>query len=157
MANETMRAIRYHETGEADVLRLEEVPRPTPGEGEVLVRLHAAGINPVDSTIRRGVYFSGPLPAVPGFDLAGTVEAVGPGVSQFQPSQVVFGIGRGTYAEYSIATPDLLALKPANLSFDEAASIPLAARTAWGGLFNLGDLQPGQRVLVHAAAGGVGV
>jgi NADPH:quinone reductase-like Zn-dependent oxidoreductase len=85
------------------------------------------------------------------------VEAVGPGVTEWQPGDLVFGIGRGTYAEYAIAPSASLAPKPAALTFGEAASVGLAARTAWGGLFNLGDLQPGQRLLVHGAAGGVGV
>lgn len=152
-----MRAIRFHRTGEADVLQLDEAPQPKPGEGEVLVRVHAAGINPVDSAIRRGVFGAPTLPAIPGADLAGVVEAVGPGVNQFQPGDEVFGVGRGAYAEYAVAPAQSLAQKPGDLSFQEAASVGLAARTAWGGLFNLGDLQAGQRLLVHGAAGGVGI
>src|SRR5947207_10659397 len=114
MAENTMRAIRYHETGTVDVLNLEEAPRPEPGAGEVLVRVHAAGVNGNDSTSREGRYGSRPLPAIPGSDLAGTVEAVGPGVTEFQAGQAVFGIGRATYAEHAIAAVDALAPKPPN-------------------------------------------
>lgn len=154
----TMRAVRYHQTGEADVLVVEEVPRPEPRDGEVLVRVRSAGVNPVDSAIRRGRFNAPTLPATPGRDLAGTVEAVGTGVSGFHPGQEVFGTGRGgTYAEYALATPTSIATKPPNVSFDEAATVGIGATTAFGGLFNLGDLQAGQRLLVHGAAGGVGV
>lgn len=152
-----MRAIRYHQTGEADVLQVDEVPRPEPGEGEILVQVRSAGVNPVDSAIRRGTFGQATLPATPGRDVAGTVEAVGPGVTAFRPGQEVFGIGRGTYAEYTIATANSLAMKPANLSFDEAATVALGALTAWTGLFDFADLQPGQRLLVHGGAGGVGI
>lgn len=154
---EVMRAIRYHQNGEADVLQIDEVPRPEPSEGEILVRVRSAGVNPVDSAIRRGSFGQATLPATPGRDLAGTVEAVGPGVTEFRPGQEVFGTGRGTYAEYVISTPPSLAAKPSNLSFDQAATVGVGGVTAWGGLFNLADLQPGQRLLVHGGAGGVGI
>ncbi|MSQ23006.1 MAG: NADP-dependent oxidoreductase [Chloroflexi bacterium] len=152
-----MKAIRFHENGGAEVLVLEDAPRPAPGEGEVLVRVHAAGVNPVDSAIRRGSFGSATLPGTPGLDLAGVVEAVGPGVTAFAPGQMVFGNGRGCYAEYALASAAALALKPANVSFDEAGSVGVGARTAWGGLFEVGGLQAGQRLLVHGAAGGVGI
>lgn len=154
---ETMKAIRYHQFGEADVLSFEDAPKPAPAEGEILVRVHAAGVNPVDSLIRRGSVNPPPLPATPGRDYAGVIEAVGSGVTGFAAGQEVFGIGRGTYAAYVITTPGATALKPANLSFNEAATVGVGATTAWGGLFNLGELQAGQHVLVHGAAGGVGV
>ena len=151
-----MRAIRYHEIGEPDVLVLDEVPRPEPGPGEVLVRVHAAGVNPLDTLNRRGNR-TPPLPAIPGHDLAGTVVTLGPDVEDFSPGQPVFGMGSGTYAEYAVAPAITVAAKPNNMSFDEAAAVGMGARTAWAALFGLADLQPGQRVLVHGAAGGVGV
>jgi NADPH:quinone reductase-like Zn-dependent oxidoreductase len=151
-----MRAIRYHETGGPEVLVLEEVPRPEPGPGEVLVRVHAAGVNPLDTMHRRGTY-TPPLPVIPGQDLAGTVESTGPDVTGFEPGQPVFGMGSGTYAEFAIAPATSLAPKPSRQSFDEAASVGMGTRTAWGTLFGVGDLQAGQRVLIHGAAGGVGI
>ncbi len=156
MPQPTMRAVRYERHGGPDVLRIETLPRPRPGENEVLVRVHAAGVNPIDWKIRQG-YMSVPLPATPGIDLAGTVEETGPGVRDFEPGQEVFGAGRGAYAEYAVAAAADLAPKPRNLGFTEAAAVPIGARTAWLGLFEAGDLQPGQKILVHGAAGGVGL
>ena len=153
----SMKAVRYHEVGPADVLRYENAPMPEPGEREILVKVHSAGVNPVDSSMRAGRFGRATLPAIPGLDLAGTVEAVGSGVVGFSVGQAVFGTGRATYAEYAIATPETLAPKPDNVSFDEAATVGVGARTAWGGLFDVADLQAGQRLLIHAAAGGVGI
>ncbi len=152
-----MRAIRYHQTGEADVLQVDETPRPEPGEGQILVKVHAAGVNPVDSALRRGSFGHAVLPATPGRDHAGTIAAIGAGVAGFEVGQEVFGTGSGTYAEYVLTTPGAIAIKPANLSFEEAATVGIGGVTAWAGLFNLADLQAGQRLLVHGAAGGVGI
>ena len=160
MAGTTMRAVRFYEYGSPDVLVVEQVPRPEPGAGEVLVRVHAAGVNPIDWKIRKGLmrqFRPIPLPSTPGGDLAGIVAAVGPDVTAFQPGQAVYGVGNGSYAEYALAPASNLAPKPRNLSFDQAASIPIGARTAWNGLFDAGGLQPGQRLLVLGAAGGVGL
>jgi NADPH:quinone reductase-like Zn-dependent oxidoreductase len=150
-----MRAIRYDEHGTAEVLRLEQMPVPEPKEGEVLVRVRAAGVNPVDWKMRRG---SNPnLPATPGIDVSGTVERTGPGVTGFRSGQEVWGTGQGTYAEYAIAPAASLVPKPPKLSFEEAASIGVGARTAWAALFASASLAAGQTVLVQGAAGGVGM
>jgi NADPH:quinone reductase-like Zn-dependent oxidoreductase len=117
---------------------IEEVPRPEPQAGEVLVRVHAAGVNPVDWKIRRGYlkdFMPVPLPFTPGLDLAGIVAAVGPDVTTVQPGQAVFGRGSGAYAEYAIAPANALAPKPHALSFDQAATIPVGASTAWAAIF----------------------
>lgn len=156
-----MKAIQVHGYGDADQLKLEQIAQPEPGEGEVLVRVHAAGVNPVDWKIRAGFMKDfRPLtfPYIPGFDIAGVVEKVGAGVTAFQSGQEVFGqSSRGAYTEYAVALVGMLALKPKNLSFDEAAAIPVGATTAWQALFDHGNLQPGQRVLILGGAGGVGL
>lgn len=161
MSTQTINAIRVHDYGNADQLKLEQIPRPEPQEGEVLVRVYAAGVNPADWKIRAGWmkdFWPSTFPYVPGADLAGVVEKVGPGVTAFQPGQEVFGrSSQGSYAEYSIAPTNTLALKPKTLSFDEAATIAVGATTAWQGLFDHGNLQPGQRVLILGGAGGVGL
>jgi NADPH:quinone reductase-like Zn-dependent oxidoreductase len=154
-----MRAVRIHDYGPPEVLVIEQVPRPEPGEGEVLVRVHAAGVNPIDWKLRRGdmrAFRPLQFPVTPGFDLAGTVEAAGAGVTAFQPGQAVFGSGSGAYAEYAVAPAANLAAMPRNLTFDQAAAVPIGARTAWTALFDAAGLQPGQRLLVNGAAGGVG-
>jgi NADPH:quinone reductase-like Zn-dependent oxidoreductase len=166
MLAETMRAVRYHAHGAPDTLEVEEVPRPVPQAGEVLVRVHAAGVNPLDWKIRQGWWRDSlprTLPAIPGIDLAGVVAAIGPEVTTLQVGQAVYGSnqaflgnGTGTYAEYAIAPARWQAPKPRNLSFDQAATVPTGAGTAWSGLFEVGKLQAGQRLLVHGAAGGVG-
>jgi len=155
----TMRAARFHAYGPAENLQIEQVPTPVPQAGQVLVRIHAAGVNPVDWKFRKGWlkdYMPISLPAVPGYDLAGTVAALGPDVRDFQVGQAVYGRGSGTYADYAVATVASLAPVPGSLSFDQAAAIPIGAATAWSGLFDVGNLQPGQTVLVQGAAGGVG-
>ena len=159
MSGDTMRAARFHEYGAPDVLVVDQVPRPEPKEGEVLVRVHAAGVNPIDWKLRAGYlkeFMPVQLPYTPGYDLAGTVEALGPGVTGFTPGQAVFGRGMGTYAEYAIAPATALAPKPDNISFDQAATIAIGGVTAWAGLFDSADLQAGQRLLVQGAAGGTG-
>lgn len=153
------RAVVVHEWGGPQVLKLEDLPRPVPKDDEVLIRVSAASINPLDWKIREGArraQFS--TPYYPGCDVAGTVEAVGAGVTSFRAGDAVYSmIGRtGGYAEYAVAKADVVAPKPASLDFAHAGAVPLAALTAWQMLLENGNLKSGQRVLVHAAAGGVG-
>ncbi|MFC9793294.1 NADP-dependent oxidoreductase [Streptomyces sp. NPDC127584] len=157
-----MRAVVVEQWGGPENLVEREVERPEPGLGEVLVRVHAAGVNPVDWKTRAsgGLIEWGALPAV-GWDVSGTVEAVGPGVGILRPGDEVFGMPlfprqAGAYAEYVVAPARHLAPKPASLTHVEAAALPLAALTAWQALVDAADVRPGERVLVHAAAGGVG-
>lgn len=161
MSTQTIQAIRVNQYGGPEELKLERIPRPEPQAGEVLVRIHAAGVNPVDWKIRAGWlkdFLPMQFPYTPGLDLAGVVEEVGPGVTAFQKGQVVFGQSpKGAYAEYTAAPVEKLAPKPKALSFDEAAAIPIGATTAWQGIFDHGGLQAGQRVLIQGAAGGVGL
>ncbi len=161
MPTQTIQAILVHNYGGPEQLRLEQVQRPEPQAGEVLVRVYAAGVNQVDWKIRQGWmkdFRPMQFPYIPGVDLAGVVEELGPGVSTFQQGQAVFGqSAKGAYAEYTTASMETLALKPKTLSFDEAAAIPVGATTAWQGLFDHGELQAGQRVLIQGAAGGVGM
>ncbi|MER7759634.1 NADP-dependent oxidoreductase [Streptomyces sp. NPDC097619] len=161
-----MKAVVQEEFGGPEVLKLADVPRPVPGIAEVLVRVHATAINPTDSWHRAsgGItgLFGGEPRIIPlGWDLSGVVEEVGPGVTLFQPGDEVFGMpghpGPGrTYAEYALSPARHLARKPAGLTHVEAAALPLAGLTAWQALVDTADVRPGQRVLVHAAAGGVG-
>lgn len=170
-ARQTMQAIRVHQYGGPEQLKLEQIPRSEPQAGEVLIRVHAAGVLPADWKVRQGLFqdwFAIQFPYIPGSAVAGVVEEVGPGVTAFQPGQAVFGrSANGAYAEYATTavespalTPktfSLLALKPDTLSFAEAATISGGATTAWAALFGDGGLQAGQRVLIHGAAGGVGL
>jgi NADPH:quinone reductase-like Zn-dependent oxidoreductase len=163
-----MEAIVYHRYGSPDVLQIKEVEKPVPGEDEVLVRIRAASANPADWHALRGdpffarFSFGFPRPNINilGSDIAGTVEAVGRNVTQFQPGDEVFGdrfeSGWGGFAEYVCVAADRLALKPANLTFAAAAAVPLAALTALQGLRDKGRIQPGQKVLINGASGGVG-
>jgi len=164
-----MKAIRIHRHGGPEVLEYEEAPRPEPGEGEVLVRVRAAGVNPVDWKIREGYLQSAlrhSLPLIPGWDLSGTVERVGPGAGRFARGDAVYArpdVARdGAYAEYTVVRASELARKPRSLGPVEAAAVPLAALTAWQALFEApapftsAGLERGQTVLVHGAAGGVG-
>lgn len=158
-----MHVVRLHQYGGPDELTYEETQRPEPEAGEVLVRVRAAGVNPVDWKTREGQSFPGPLqsPIILGWDIAGVVEEVGSGVDQFAPGDEVFGMVRfpefgNAYAEYVAAPVSDLAKKPSVLSFVEAAAVPLVTLTAWQALFEAAHLQAGQTLLVHAAAGGVG-
>lgn len=159
-----MRAIRVHEHGDADVLTLESIPRPEPRADELLVRVRAAGVNPIDWMVREGYTddaLAPSLPYVPGWDLSGVVETVGSAVSEFEPGDAVFGLVRmpdpgRTYAEYAAVPADEVVRKPATLDHTTAAGLPMAGLTAWRALYEEGGLSEGQRVLVHAAAGGVG-
>jgi len=155
----TMKAVRIHSFGGPEVLRYEEVPRSEPGPSEVLVRVRAAGVNPVDWKIREGLLGQSPLPQVLGSDISGEVEALGPGVTEFRAGEPVFGIvadNSGAYAEYAVAPVSSLAERPPGLDDIHAAALPVASLTAWQALFDTANLQSGQRVLIHAASGGVG-
>ncbi len=158
-ATATMKAERIHEFGGPDVLQLEEVPTPEPGAQEILVRVCAAGVNPVDWKIREGKLGSFPLPSIMGTDFSGEVEALGPDVEVFRVGEEVFGSvadQSGSVAEYALAPVANVAEKPAALEHVHAAALPIAGLTAWQALFDKADLQPGQTILIHAAAGGVG-
>ena len=161
-----MKAVVYTEYGPPDVLRIEEVEKPTPQDQQVLVKVHAASINAADYRPRLGrplllrLMIGGllkPKPTRYGRDLAGRVEAVGENVTQFRPGDEVFGCASGTMAEYVLAREAYLALKPPNRSFDEAAAVPVAALTALQGLRDAGGIKPGQKVLIQGASGGVGI
>jgi NADPH:quinone reductase-like Zn-dependent oxidoreductase len=169
MAMATMHAIRMHDFGGPEVLSFEEAPRPEPGAGDVLVRIHAAGVNPIDWKLREGQtrnWVHVELPAVPGLDFSGTVEKLGSGVTKFKVGDDVFGrtsaSGSGSYAEFTIVKGDDLARKPSSLDHIHAAAIPTAGLTAWQGLIESvppGDaiaIREGQGLLVHGGAGGVG-
>ncbi len=156
-----MKAIRIHEYGGPEQLRYEDAPVPQPSEGQVLVRVQAASINPIDYKLTSGAYRQiMPLqfPWIPGGDFSGVVEAVGPGVTAVKRGESVYGDspGGGAYAEFVAASAGMVAPRPGKLGTVEAASVPLAAQTAWQGLFDLGRLQRSQTVLIHAASGGVG-
>jgi NADPH:quinone reductase-like Zn-dependent oxidoreductase len=159
----TMYAVRMHEYGGPEVLRRERAPRPVAGPGELLVRVHAAAINPVDTQVRAGHardLAGARLPYIPGFDLSGVVAEVGPGVTRFAPGDEVFAMldlrRGGAYAEYAVVKEAEAAAKPARATHAEAASLPLVALTVWQALFDTAELQPGETVLIHAGAGGVG-
>ncbi len=161
-----MKAIFYTEYGLPEVLHLKEVETPTPKEDEVLVEVHAASINYVDGQLLSGESFflrmlnglRKPKHKILGDDIAGRVEAVGMDVKQFQPGDEVFGISDfGAFAEYACADEKYLALKPARLSFEEAAAVPVAGMTALLGLRGKREIQPGSKLLINGASGGVGV
>ncbi|MFQ5743640.1 MAG: NAD(P)-dependent alcohol dehydrogenase [Acidobacteriota bacterium] len=159
-----MRAIVQYEYGSPDVLELEHIDKPVVEDNDVLVRVHAAAANPLDWHNMRGLpYFlrmwNGllrPKNSILGVDVAGHVEAVGKNVTQFQPDDEVFGLCKGTFAEYVRGGEDLLLPKPARLTFEQAAALPVAALTALQGLRDRGRVQPGQKVLIVGASGGVG-
>lgn len=157
-----MRAVVVEQWGGPEQLVEREVERPEPGLNEVLVRVHAAGVNPVDwKTRASGALIDWDALPIVGWDVSGTVEAVGPGVGNLRAGDEVFGMPlfprqAGGYAEYVVAPARHLAPKPASLTHVEAAALPLAALTAWQALVDAADVRPGERVLVHAAAGGVG-
>ena len=160
-----MKAIAYTKYGPPEVLQLQERDKPSPRNNEVLVRVRAASVNALDwrqftlppmfvRLLRGGLRL--PEDTAFGGDLAGHVEAVGAEVTRFQPGDEVFGLGRGAFAEYVCAVEDRFAVKPANLSFEAAAAVPLAALTALQALRDYGQIAPGQKVLINGAGGGVG-
>jgi NADPH:quinone reductase-like Zn-dependent oxidoreductase len=160
MTNETlMRAARFHDYGPPSVLVVESVQRPDPEAGEVLVRVHFAGVNPIDWKLRAGYlkqFMPVPLPAIPGLDVSGTVEAVGEGVSGFAVGDRVFGRGASTYAEFAVAPITTIAHMPDGVSFEQAAPLHVGGVTAWLGVVDSGHVEAGQRLLVQGGAGGVG-
>jgi len=159
-----MKAAVYHEYGLGDVVHIEEVEKPVPTDDEVLIRVRAASLNPLDVGLMKGkphtfrLFFglSKPRLTRPGVDVAGEVEAVGAKVTRFKVGDSVFGSCRGAFAEYACASEAKLAIKPDNVTFEEAASVPVAGLTALQGLRDKGCVQRGQKVLVNSAAGGVG-
>ena len=168
-----MKAMVYHDYGTPDVLKCEEVEMPSPKENQVLLKVHAAAVNPLDCGLMKGqpyfmrFLFGFPKPKVthPGRDVAGEVEAVGPGVMHFKPGDEVFGVCTaggwlnkcdGAFAEYACTLEAGLAMKPDNMTFEQAAAAPIAALTALQGLRDKGQIKPGQKVLINGAAGGVG-
>ncbi len=157
----TMRAIRQEVLGGPEVLNDVEVARPEPGLSQILVRVHAAGLNPTDWKHRAHSVFLGPPPFTLGWDVSGVVEATGYGVTIFKPGDEVFGMlpyphGVGSHAEYVTGPARAFALKPASLDHVQAGALPLAGLTAWQALADTAHVSAGQRVLIHAAAGGVG-
>jgi NADPH:quinone reductase-like Zn-dependent oxidoreductase len=158
-----MKAIVYRDYGSADVLRCEDVEKPAPGDHEVLIKVRAAAANPMDYGLMGGLYLARlatglrrPKPTRPGADLAGEVEAVGKDVTRFRPGDAVFGAARGAFSQYVCGREDRLAAKPAGISFEQAAAIPVAGSTALQGLRDRGRVRPGQKVLINGASGGVG-
>lgn len=158
-----MKAIRIHEFGGPDVLQYEDVPRPVPAPDEVLIKVYASGINPVDWKMRAGLaesLFPINLPFIPGWDVSGEIEEVGSDILIFKKGDEVYGrpdVTRdGTYSEYVAVKADQINFKPQSIDHDKAAAVPLAGLTAWQGLFDYGKLEEGQKVLIHAASGGVG-
>lgn len=158
----TMKAVQIHKYGRPRVLTYEDAPRPEPKEDELLVRVHAAGVNPADWQIRSGrrSKLKKPFSLILGFDVSGVVEAVGKSVTGFQVGDTVYGWvdvrKGGAYAEYVTAPVSDIAYKPRSLDHIQAAALPVIALTAWQALFGAGQLSAGQKVLIHAAAGGVG-
>jgi len=159
-----MKAIRVHKTGGPEVLQLDEVPEPTPGEGQVVVRLHAVGVNPVDTYIRAGAYARVPaLPYVPGTDGAGVVKAIGPGVRTIAVGDRVYIAGTagetstGAYAEMAACTVSQVKPLPAAISFAQGAAVNIPYATAYRGLFHKARIVAGETLLVHGASGGVGI
>lgn len=159
-----MKAIRIKEFGGPEVMKLEDVDRPVPASDEILIKVYASGVNPTDWGIRQGGNdFLRPflkLPMTLGWDTAGIVEETGSDVTDFKKGDAVYGVpnfpGDGSYAEYCTAKASQFALKPESISFIEASGVPLAGLTAWTAIFEHGKLQPGQRILIQGASGGVG-
>ncbi|HEX4372571.1 MAG TPA: NADP-dependent oxidoreductase [Puia sp.] len=158
-----MRAIVIHEFGGPEVLKLEDVPRPKPAADEVLIKIYATGVNPVDWKIREGARkekFPTNFPLIPGWDVSGVIEEVGTGIINFKKGDEVYSrpdpTKNGTYAEYVVVKADQVNPKPKTIDHVKAAAVPLAGLTAWQGLFDHGKLQRGEKVLIHGASGGVG-
>ena len=159
----TMKAVRVHQYGGPEVLQYEDAPRPAPAAGELLIRVHATSVNPVDNAIRQGMFkerMKFKMPFIPGWDLSGVVESAGSGATRLKPGDEVYSrpdLSRdGAYAEYIVVRESEVALKPKSIDHTHAAAIPLTGLTAWQALFDAGKLAAGQTVLIHGAAGGVG-
>ena len=156
-----MKAARIHKFGAPDVIMIDNLERPTPNPGELLIKVESAGVGPWDALIRENKsVVSAPLPITLGSDLSGVVDAVGSGVAGFQKGHEVYGVTNkqfiGAYGEYALASADMIARKPKSLSFVEAASAPVVAVTAWQMLFDYAQARAGQTVLIHGAGGNVG-
>src|ERR1700738_5348867 len=154
-----MKVIQVHEFGGPEVLKLEEIPTPKPGPGQVLVRVHAAGVNPYDTYMRNGTYAIKPaLPYTPGSDAAGTVQAIGSGVKKVKPGDRVYTAQTvtGAYAEYALALEDQVHPLPQNISFEQGAGIWVPYGTAYHALHHFAKARASETVLVHGASGGVG-
>ncbi len=158
-----MKAIRIHEFGGPEVLRCEEAPQPVPAADEVLIKVHASGVNPIDYKIRAGNAkgkFPIKFPLIPGWDVSGEIAQVGSEILNFRIGDEVYSrpdpTRDGTYAEYVVVKADQVNAKPKSIDHDKAAAVPLAGLTAWQGLFTHGELEAGQKVLIHGASGGVG-
>jgi len=159
-----MKAAVYRRYGPPDVVNIEDVQKPSPKDNEVLLKVRAASVNPLDAGLMKGKPLSfrllfglrKPRLTRPGVDVAGLVEAVGRNVTRFKPGDEVFGSCRGAFADYACAHESKLVIKPANVTFEQAASVPVAAFTALQGLRDKGHIQPRQKVLINSAAGGVG-
>jgi len=154
-----MEAVRYSQFGGTEVLKVEIMERPEPKEEEVLVRIYASGVLPIDWKIRQGwIPMPVSFPVIPGSAFAGVIEKVGANVTEFIAGQEVFGrTSNGSYANYTTVSTDTIALKPKSIGFDEAAAISGGATTAWQALFNEGNVKAGDQILIHGAAGGVGL
>ena len=159
MSNTTMQAIQAQDYGGPEVLVLEQAPRPEPNADQVLIQLKASGVNPADWKYRSGVYkqfMQLQFPWTPGMEGSGVVEAVGENITTLKKGDEVYGIVTGGYAEYALALENDVQLKPAGLTFEQAAALPVGVLTAWGAVIDTAKVEAGQRVLVHGAAGGVG-
>jgi NADPH:quinone reductase-like Zn-dependent oxidoreductase len=161
---QSMKAIRLHQYGDSSVLRYEDAPVPTPNTGEVLIKVYAAGVNPVDWKVRAGYLkerIPYTLPLVPGWDVSGTIVSIGEQVTGWNIGDAVYSrpdIARqGAYAEYIAVRASEISKKPQSLDWVHAAAVPLAALTAWQALFDSAQLKAGERVLIHAGSGGVGI
>ncbi len=162
-ANAVMKAMVVHEFGGPEVMKYEDAPRPEPKDDEILVRVMAAAVNPVDSYVRQGMFAKRGMdnrPAIIGYDISGVVEKTGANAKKFKAGDKVYSylsvMRGGGYAEFAIAKESETALKPKNINFEEAAAVPLAATTAWQSLVDEAKLNAGQTVLVHGGSGGVG-
>ncbi len=162
-ANAVMKAMVVHEFGGPEVMKYEDAPRPEPKDDEILVRVMAAAVNPVDSYVRQGMFAKRGMdnrPAIIGYDISGVVEKTGTNAKKFKAGDKVYSylsvMRGGGYAEFAIAKESETALKPKNINFEEAAAVPLAATTAWQSLVDEAKLNAGQTVLVHGGSGGVG-
>lgn len=151
-----MKAIRVHTFGGPEVLTLEDIPDPKPGAGQVVIRVQAIGVNPVDTYIRAGIYGNRTMPYIPGSDAAGTIEAVGPSIHQLKPGDRVYYYGPSAYSEKILASLDQVHPLPASLSFEQGAALGVPYATAFFALFLRGRAQEGEMVLIHGASGGVG-
>ena len=159
--NGTMKAVSQDELGGPEVLKLVSLPTPEPGVSEILIRVHAAGVNPIDGANRQTGAFVGQPPFVLGWDVSGTVVAVGPGVTLYKPGDDVFGLlpfpqGHGAYAEYAVGPTRVFVRKPDQLDHVQTAAIPMVGLTAWQALVDTARVGEGSRVLINGAAGGIG-